>query len=84
MLTTAQKAEILRNTGAAVSAMPAASEPLRQWIATVEALFVSYVAARAAKSLRDSEEARQLVVLRRISATPERDRQDPPRQPLWA
>jgi len=44
------------------------SHVLKQWVASVEALFVTYVAARAAKSLRESEEARQLDALRRISA----------------
>jgi hypothetical protein len=42
----------------------------REWIAAVDALFVNYVAARAAKSLREAEEARQLGMLRRMSARP--------------
>ena len=35
-----------------------------QWARTIDALFVEYSAARAAKSLRDAEEARQLGALR--------------------
>ncbi|MDM0052971.1 hypothetical protein [Variovorax sp. J22R115] len=35
-----------------------------QWAATIDALYVEYVARRAAKSLRDAEEARQLSLLR--------------------
>ena len=70
MLTTAQKADILQKTGIAVPAGPTAADPsaLARWTAAVEALFVSYVAARAAKSLRDAEERRQLAVLRELSA----------------
>ncbi|MEJ7687470.1 MAG: hypothetical protein WKG52_11000 [Variovorax sp.] len=45
------------------------SHVLKQWVASVEALFVTYVAARAAKSLRDAEEARQLDALQRMSAS---------------
>lgn len=41
---------------------------LRQWTAQVNALFVSYVAARAAKSLRDAEEARQMSELRHLAS----------------
>lgn len=84
MLTIAQKADILQKTGIAVPAAPAPSplpdvqdgqttaEPsaMARWTAAVEALFVSYVAARAAKSLRDAEERRQLAVLREMSAAP--------------
>ena len=70
MLTTAQKAAILQKTGAAVpeAAADATAEAASEWSATVNMLFVSYVAARAAKSLRDAEEARQLGVLRQMSA----------------
>lgn len=73
MLTTAHKAAILQKTGVAVPALPAGiGEALREWSAAVDSLFVSYVAARAAKSLRDAEELRQLELLRRISASPSR------------
>ncbi|MGO4392749.1 hypothetical protein AB4Z46_15480 [Variovorax sp. M-6] len=37
---------------------------IEQWAATIDALYVEYVAARAAKSLRDAEEVRQLSMLR--------------------
>jgi len=40
----------------------------RTWTAQVNTLFVSYVAARAAKSLRDAEAVRQLDELRQLSA----------------
>jgi hypothetical protein len=70
MLTIAQKADILRKNGIAVPAMPA--DDLRGWNADVDVLFVTYAAARAAKSLRDAEELRQLELLRRISALPSR------------
>ena len=84
MLTTTQKADILQKTGIAVPAAPApcplpdvqesaaAAEPsaMARWTAAVEALFVSYVAARAAKSLRDAEERRQLAMLREMSTAP--------------
>lgn len=65
MLTTIQKADILRKSGADVPACP---EAAGEWSRRVDALFVDYVAARAAKSLRDAEEVRQLDLLRRMSA----------------
>lgn len=75
MLTSEQKADILRKTGFTVPDAPTASsadaEPatVQQWRAQIESMFVTYVAARAAKSLRDAEEARQLHSLRQL-ATP--------------
>lgn len=65
MLTTVQKADILRKSGLAIPACP---EAAGDWTGRVDALFVDYVAARAAKSLRDAEEVRQLDLLRRMSA----------------
>lgn len=38
-----------------------------RWARSIDALFVEYSAARAAKSLRDAEEARRLGTLRRAS-----------------
>jgi hypothetical protein len=76
MLTSSQKAEILQRAGYAVPAQPV-EHPASQitdptararWQQTVEALFVEYAAARAAKSLRDSEEHRQLCHLRRMAS----------------
>ncbi|MGJ7486465.1 hypothetical protein ACSFA2_14470 [Variovorax sp. LT2P21] len=64
MLTTVQKADILRKSGLDIPACP---EAAREWAGRVDALFVDYVAARAAKSLRDAEEVRQLDLLRRMS-----------------
>lgn len=65
MLTTVQKADILRKSGLAVPACPEATS--QDWMVQVDALFVDYVAARAAKSLRDAEDIRQLDLLRRMS-----------------
>ena len=38
---------------------------MQRWIRAVEILYATYAAARAAKSLRDAEEARQADMLRR-------------------
>ena len=38
-----------------------------RWARTIDALFVEYSAARAARSLRDAEEARRLAALRHAS-----------------
>jgi len=72
MLDTTQKANILRRTGVDVPSPPQAAEgiALAAWTATIERLFVGYAAARAAKSLRDAEEVRQLDRLRRMAVTP--------------
>ena len=83
MLNTTQKAGILRRTGVDVPSRPSAFEgtdpaeadtarspALVEWAAAVDRLFVSYGAARAAKGLRDAEEAQQLDRLRRMAATP--------------
>lgn len=75
MLTPSQKAQILQRAGFAAPAMPAnlsenlpgKTPVLVQWEAAVDALFVEYAAARAAKSLRDSEELRQLNLLRSLA-----------------
>ena len=80
MLTTLQKAAILQKTGIAVPDAPAPSPEtsehvqgaMKRWAAAVEALFAGYVAARAAKSLREAEEGRQLQWLRQLSAAPAR------------
>jgi hypothetical protein len=78
MLTTVQKAKILGQAGFEVPARPAEAvppdsapgqdTPLQRWIKAVEILYSGYAAARAAKSLRDAEEARQLDMLRRLSS----------------
>ena len=81
MLTVAQKANILRKAGIPVppgpdeephesGASPTAEPALtaEAWATTVNVVFVTYAAARAAKSLRDAEEARQLQALRQMSA----------------
>lgn len=79
MLTTVQKAKILGKAGFEVPACPdgvagadadaAPESPMQKWIRAVEILYATYAAARAAKSLRDAEEARQNEMLRRMSAS---------------
>lgn len=69
MLSTEQKAQILKNAGQSVPAMPAGTGPvLDGWKREIENLYVSYAAARAARSLREAEEARQLEQLRRLAS----------------
>ena len=83
MLTTDQKETILRRAGVAVPAFPSprASDQQQQqqqqadgpknaaeqWARTIDTLFVEYSAARAARSLREAEETRQLGALREAS-----------------
>lgn len=77
MLTIFQKATILSKAGFEVPACPAeddsaasagaVSQKMHDWAKAIETLYVSYVAARAAKSLRDAEESRQTDMLRRLS-----------------
>lgn len=44
------------------------SQKAHDWAKAIETLYVAYVAARAAKSLRDAEAARQALMLQRLSA----------------
>ena len=44
---------------------------VEKWSQHIETLYVAHTAARAAKSLREAEEARQLVMLQRANAGPE-------------
>ncbi|RZL62978.1 MAG: hypothetical protein EOP81_14525 [Variovorax sp.] len=80
MLTTEQKAVILRKTGFTVPDAPTAgggdaeATATQQWGAQIESMFVTYVAARAAKSLRDAEETRQMQLLRQSAAPRSRGR----------
>ena len=70
MLTTSHKASILRKAGVAVPAQPLDADlhdAGASWARAIETLYVAYVAARAAKSLRDAEEARQLAMLRGLA-----------------
>ncbi|RZL87491.1 MAG: hypothetical protein EOP82_26405 [Variovorax sp.] len=60
MLTTAQKASILLRNGVVVPELAADA---------VNDLFDDYVASRAARSLQEAEEARQLDLLSRLAAT---------------
>ncbi len=73
MLSTRHKADILRKAGLQVPACPTDAEAveaaLSTWAKAVEILYVTYAAARAAKSLRDAEEVRQIDMLRRLSAS---------------
>lgn len=71
MLSTQQKAQILKKAGQSVPLMPGGTGPvLDAWTREVENLYVSYVAARAARSLREAEEASQLERLRRLASSP--------------
>lgn len=82
MLTIDQKEAILRRAGTAVPAFPERHPDTRaqdheadakhkacvqRWTEAIEVLYVQYAAARAAKSLRDAEEAAQLDQLRRAA-----------------
>ncbi|MGJ7568374.1 hypothetical protein ACSFBX_20790 [Variovorax sp. RB2P76] len=78
MLTSIQKAIILRKNGFVVPDAPAepsvtqaqSLEPapaMQAWHRAIEALFAGYAAARAAKSLRDAQEKSQLEWLRQMS-----------------
>ena len=80
MLTIDQKEAILRRAGVTVPAFPEGhpDTPARdhdaehkarvqRWAEAIEGLYVQYSAARAAKSLRDAEEAAQLDQLRRAA-----------------
>lgn len=55
-----------------VTASPVKAEGISQkaheWAKAIETLYVGYVAARAAKSLRDAEEVRQTAMLQRLSS----------------
>ena len=69
MLSTQQKAQILKKAGHAVPPMPSGvAPPLDAWTREIENLYVSYVAARAARSLREAEEVRQLELLRQLAS----------------
>ena len=82
MLTIDQKETILRRAGVTVPVFPerhpgahprdhdAEAEhkaDLQRWSEAIEVLYVQYAAARAAKSLRDAEEAARLDQLRRAA-----------------
>ena len=82
MLTIDQKEVILRKAGISVPSFPerqAAADPhdpetdaehqlaIQRWREAIEVLYVQYAAARAAKSLRDAEQARQIDQLRRAA-----------------
>jgi hypothetical protein len=43
---------------------------VERWSQEIEALFVTYTVARAARSLREAEQARQIDMLRRANARP--------------
>ncbi|WP_038203890.1 hypothetical protein [Xenophilus azovorans] len=72
MLSIAQKADILRKAGIAqVPPPPAAAEASADddWERAIDALYAEYTAARAARSLREAEAARQQEMLRRMAWT---------------
>ena len=47
-----------------------AADPVAQWATAIDTLFVQYSAERAARSLREAEQARQLDALRSSSTRP--------------
>ncbi|MET3497334.1 hypothetical protein [Variovorax boronicumulans] len=71
MLSTAHKADILRKAGYDLPSQApqvhlqgdTAAVDAANWSRVVDALYVDYASARAAKSLRDAEEAQQSGVL---------------------
>lgn len=80
MLTIDQKEAILRRAGTAVPAFPERNPAahvrdhdadiehkaaIQRWTEAIDVLYVQYAAARAAKSLRDAEQAHQADALRR-------------------
>ena len=68
MLSISQKADILSRAGIAASAAPPHDSPAwPAWASEVEAQFVAYTAARAARSLREAEVHRQADLLRRMA-----------------
>lgn len=70
MLSTLQKAKILDKVGYPIPTRPIEGDldtAMLTWRHAVETIYVSYAAARAAKSLRDAEELRQMDMLRRMS-----------------
>jgi len=71
MLSIVQKADILRKAGIAQVPSPPASGTLAagEWERAVETLYTEYSAARAARSLREAEAARQQEMLRRMAWT---------------
>lgn len=85
MLTHQKKAAILTRTGTAVPPFPARPTPAQDgggrepdgqahaiaaWNRNVDILFVNYAAARAAKSLREAQQALQLDRLRKANSRP--------------
>jgi len=73
MLTSFQKADILTRAGVVVPPPAPASisgngpSPSDDWQREIDNLFAGYVARRAARSLREAEEARTLAKLRRAN-----------------
>lgn len=80
MLTPDQKEVILRRAGIAVPIFPERrlqaqerdaeaehASAVHRWSEAIDVLYVQYAAARAAKSLRDADEAAQLDRLQRAS-----------------
>ena len=74
MLTIDQKEAILRRAGITVPAFPDQAvtgsgheDCLRRWTEAIDLLYLQYAAARAAKSLRDAEQAQEIDALRRAA-----------------
>ena len=67
MLSTVHKADILRKAGYDVPGSPADEPSAHDWGQVIDVLYVDYVTARAAQSLREAEQARQASGLPRLS-----------------
>ena len=65
MLSARHKAQILTRVGIAVP--PEDGEPAKAWRREIDILYAQFAAARAAKSLREAEEARQASLLRKAN-----------------
>jgi hypothetical protein len=61
-------AELAAELAADLRAGAGSETAMMNWIRAIEVLFATYAAARAAKSLREAEEARSMVMLRQLSA----------------
>lgn len=71
MPTVSQKAAILARAGVAVPSFPSrklSDEAVMEWNKKVDDMFAAYAMSRAARSLREAEEAQQLSQLRNANA----------------
>ncbi|CAA2108371.1 hypothetical protein [Variovorax paradoxus] len=67
MLSTVHKADILRKAGYDLPTIPASLDT-HDMLPVIDALYADYVTARAARSLREAEEARRASAMRGAQA----------------